>query len=178
MKSQVLHTMWCNSAGETAGEIWNWSFWEWKGPYVSRADCLSWGLSGKYCFLLLRRLMQEDELRREEIGEGGDQGSLGSPSGFERSWRKIGIGIGIGIGGHCGGVFEVTSIDQRSSSWTCNSVNFSMKFYLELKLHFPLAQLRSREMEVSRLCIEFLGYVLTFNKREYELSKLHVVQYR
>ena len=107
--------------------------------------------------------MQEDELRREEIGEGGDQGSLGSPSGFERSWRKI------GIGGHRGDVFEVTSIDQRSSSWTCNSVNFSMKFYLELKLHFPLAQLRSREMEVSRLSIEFLGYVLTFNKREYEL---------
>ena len=26
MKCQVLHTVWCNISGETAGEIWNWSF--------------------------------------------------------------------------------------------------------------------------------------------------------
>ena len=25
MKSQVLHTVWCNIPGEAAGEIWNWS---------------------------------------------------------------------------------------------------------------------------------------------------------
>ena len=25
MKNQVLHTGWCNSFGETAGEIWSWS---------------------------------------------------------------------------------------------------------------------------------------------------------
>ena len=25
MKSQVLHTVWCNISGEAAGEIWNWS---------------------------------------------------------------------------------------------------------------------------------------------------------
>ena len=25
MKSQVLHTVWCNIAGEAAGEIWHWS---------------------------------------------------------------------------------------------------------------------------------------------------------
>ena len=25
MKSQVLHTVWCNIAGEAAGEIWDWS---------------------------------------------------------------------------------------------------------------------------------------------------------
>ena len=25
MKNQVLHTVWCNIAGETAGEMWNWS---------------------------------------------------------------------------------------------------------------------------------------------------------
>ena len=25
MKSQVLHTVWCNVSGEAAGEIWNWS---------------------------------------------------------------------------------------------------------------------------------------------------------
>ena len=24
MKGQVLHTVWCNIAGEAAGEIWNW----------------------------------------------------------------------------------------------------------------------------------------------------------
>ena len=37
MKSQVLHTIWCNISGEAAGEIWNWSLWEWKG----NAKCLS-----------------------------------------------------------------------------------------------------------------------------------------
>ena len=25
MKSQVLHTVWCNISGEAAGELWNWS---------------------------------------------------------------------------------------------------------------------------------------------------------
>ena len=25
MKSQVLHTVWCNNSDEAAGEIWNWS---------------------------------------------------------------------------------------------------------------------------------------------------------
>ena len=25
MRSQVLHTVWCNTSGEAAGEIWNWS---------------------------------------------------------------------------------------------------------------------------------------------------------
>ena len=31
MESQVLHTVWCNIAGEAAGEIWNWSFLGVKG---------------------------------------------------------------------------------------------------------------------------------------------------
>ena len=26
MKSQVLHTVWCDISGEDAGEIWDWSF--------------------------------------------------------------------------------------------------------------------------------------------------------
>ena len=26
MKSQVLHTVWCNISGDAVGEIWNWSF--------------------------------------------------------------------------------------------------------------------------------------------------------
>ena len=25
MKSQVLHTVWCNMTGEATGEIWTWS---------------------------------------------------------------------------------------------------------------------------------------------------------
>ena len=29
MKSQVLHTVWCNISGEAAGEIWSWSFLSW-----------------------------------------------------------------------------------------------------------------------------------------------------
>ena len=31
MKSQVLHTQWCDSSGETGREIWNWSFLGVKG---------------------------------------------------------------------------------------------------------------------------------------------------
>ena len=31
MKSQVLHTVWCNISGEAAGEIWNWSLLGVKG---------------------------------------------------------------------------------------------------------------------------------------------------
>ena len=31
MESQVLHTVWCNITGETAGEIWSWSLLGVKG---------------------------------------------------------------------------------------------------------------------------------------------------
>ena len=31
MKNQVLHTVWCNISGETAGEIWTWSLLGVKG---------------------------------------------------------------------------------------------------------------------------------------------------
>ena len=31
MKSQVLHTVWCNISGEDEGEIWNWSLFRVKG---------------------------------------------------------------------------------------------------------------------------------------------------
>ena len=37
-------------------------------------------------------------------------------------------------------VFDVTSVGQRSSPWTCNSVKVDIKFHLECKLHFPSAQ--------------------------------------
>ena len=33
MKSQGLHTAWCNSSDETAGEIWSWSLLGVKGFY-------------------------------------------------------------------------------------------------------------------------------------------------
>ena len=42
MKSQVLHTVWCNISGEAAGEIWNWSLFGMKGL---NALCLI-----KFCF--------------------------------------------------------------------------------------------------------------------------------
>ena len=63
---------------------------------------------------------------------------------------------------------DVTSIGQRSSPWTCNSVKVEIKFHLECKLHFPSAQLMLRKciksiqrthLKVSRLSIEFLGEV-------------------
>ena len=31
MKSQVLHTMWCNITGDSTGQIWNWSLLGVKG---------------------------------------------------------------------------------------------------------------------------------------------------
>ena len=31
MKNQVLHTVWCNIAGEAAGETWSWSLLGVKG---------------------------------------------------------------------------------------------------------------------------------------------------
>ena len=33
--------------------------------------------------------------------------------------------------------FDVTSVGQRSSPWTWNSVKVEIKFHLECKLHFP-----------------------------------------
>ena len=37
-------------------------------------------------------------------------------------------------------VFDVTSIGQRSSLWTCNSVKVEVKFHVECKLHCRCAQ--------------------------------------
>ena len=39
MKSQVLHTVWCNISGESAGEIWNWSLSGVKGLKYGRNQC-------------------------------------------------------------------------------------------------------------------------------------------
>ena len=36
MESQVLHTVWCNIAGEATGEIWNWSFLGVRGLKIIR----------------------------------------------------------------------------------------------------------------------------------------------
>ena len=44
MKSQVLHTVWCNITGEAAGEIWAWSL---LGFYVS------WSVHWFFVFLFL-----------------------------------------------------------------------------------------------------------------------------
>ena len=48
-------------------------------------------------------------------------------------------------------VFDVTSIGQRSSPWTCNSVKAEIKFHLECKLHFPNPQLMLRQMHLTNL---------------------------
>ena len=48
-------------------------------------------------------------------------------------------------------VFDVTSIGQRSSPWTCNSVKVEMKFHLECKLHFPSAQFMLRQLHLTNL---------------------------
>ena len=41
MKSQVLHTVWCNISGEAAGEIWHWSLLGVKGLNVWLSGSLS-----------------------------------------------------------------------------------------------------------------------------------------
>ena len=41
-------------------------------------------------------------------------------------------------------VFDVTSLGQRSSPWTCNSVKAEITFHLEYKLPFPSAELMLR----------------------------------
>ena len=48
-------------------------------------------------------------------------------------------------------VHDVTSVGQRSSPWTCNSVEVETKFHLECKLHFPSAQLMLRQMHLTKV---------------------------
>ena len=75
-------------------------------------------------------------------------------------------------------VFDVTSVCQRSSPWTCNSVKVEIKFHLDCKLHFPSAQLMLRQLYLTKVfeSIEAKYWVsgLSFdvNEREHELSKL------
>ena len=63
-------------------------------------------------------------------------------------------------------VFDVTSVGQRSSPWTCNSVKVGIKFHLECKLHFPSAQLMLRQMHLTKVfesieakyCVSWLSF--------------------
>ena len=41
MKSQVLHTVWCDFSGEAAGEIWNWSLRSWLSELFECFCCCS-----------------------------------------------------------------------------------------------------------------------------------------
>ena len=58
-------------------------------------------------------------------------------------------------------VFDVTSVGQRSSPWTCNSVKIEIKIRPKCKLQFPSVQLMLRQMhlttvlKISRLSVEF-----------------------
>ena len=46
-------------------------------------------------------------------------------------------------------VFDVTSVGQRSSPWTCDLVKVELKFHLECKLHFLGAPLRLRQIHLT-----------------------------
>ena len=48
-------------------------------------------------------------------------------------------------------VFDVTSVGQCSSPWTCNSVKVEIKFHLECKLHFPSVQLILRQIHLTKV---------------------------
>ena len=71
-------------------------------------------------------------------------------------------------------VFDVTSVGQRSSPWTCNSVKVEMRFRLECKLHFLCAESISIEAKYRVSWLRFDD-----KKREYELSTTltNTVQY-
>ena len=56
MKSQVLHTVWCNISGEAAGEIWNWSLLGVKGLTAIQHYSYSFpGSSSRYSSVFLWR---------------------------------------------------------------------------------------------------------------------------
>ena len=46
-------------------------------------------------------------------------------------------------------IFDVTSVGQRLTPWTCNSVKVEIKFHLECELHCPCAQLMLRQMHLT-----------------------------
>ena len=48
-------------------------------------------------------------------------------------------------------VFDVTSIGQRSSPWTCKLSGSRDKFQLDCKLHFPSAKLMLRQMHLTNV---------------------------
>ena len=48
-------------------------------------------------------------------------------------------------------VFDVTSVGQRSSPWTCKLTESRYKFHLECKLHFPSAQLMLRQIHLTNV---------------------------
>ena len=48
-------------------------------------------------------------------------------------------------------VFNVTSVGQRSSPWTCHSVKVEIKFRLECKLHFPRTRIMLRQTHLANV---------------------------
>ena len=59
MKSQVLHTVWCNIAGEAAGETRNWSLLGMKGLIIH--------FQIKNTAMLERNSIPQDELKKKYI---------------------------------------------------------------------------------------------------------------
>ena len=161
MKSQVLHTVWCNMTGEATGEIWTWSLSGVKGITVSLLVWHYW----KGC--RYRHLVMDD-LTLAQMWTCKASSSSKSVVLWQIMYtlpRQFHAGICdvcvvfctrlsekrtiFLIGVKCRFrydqwtprkyVFNVISVGQRSSQWTCNSVKVEIKFHLECKLHFPSA---------------------------------------
>ena len=70
----------------------------------------------------------------------------------ERGGRPSETGTRVTSVGQRKCIFDVTSNGQRSSPWSCNSVNVEIKFHLEqCRLRFPCAQLVLRQMYLTNL---------------------------
>ena len=58
MKSQVLHTVWCNISGEAAGTIWHWSLLGVKGLNVAKCNFGKVNLATRWPAVIPRELGQ------------------------------------------------------------------------------------------------------------------------
>ena len=57
MKSQVLHTVWCNISGEAAGEVWTWSLLGVKGLILAYCSSSAPLLFNVLSFVCRRRFI-------------------------------------------------------------------------------------------------------------------------
>ena len=144
MKSQILHTVWCNISGETAGEFEIYHSWKWKVDLERSVRHLT-------------ENVKDESLKLSSAGLAEVILSLVFPTP-----RKY--------------VFDVTSVGQCSSPWTCKLSESRDKFHLECKLHFPSAQLILRQMHLTTVSasievkywVSWLVLMLTSVKTSYQ----------